>query len=148
MNNDKDYTESISSLLGITDDIGFQIKDLKRKNRDLTAENDKKIDALQIKLIAIEHQMKEALEETKEDTIKVKCGWTHWKILKDKVVFTDETIEEIETKYPAEADRYINTEKSLKLKPLKRDIESGEIVIENMSRVPQEKKFEYKYTGE
>lgn len=148
MNDGEAYTESISSLLEITDDISFQIKDLKRKNRDLTAENDKKIDALQIKLIAIENQIEEALKETKEDAVKVKYGWAHWKILKDKVVFTDKTIKEIETKYPAEADRYIKTEKSLKLKPLKRDIESGKIVIENMSKEPQEKKFEYKYTGD
>ena len=148
MNDGEAYTESISSLLEITDDISFQIKDLKRKNRDLTAENDKKIDALQIKLIAIEHQMKEAFEETKEDAIKVKCGWAHWKILKDKVVFTDKTIEEIETKYPAEADRYIKTEKSLKLKSLKRDIESGEIVLKEMTIEVQEKRFEYKYTGD
>jgi hypothetical protein len=143
-NNKKD----IETLLKETDDISFQIKDLKRKNRVLTAENDEKIDILQVKLTEIEHKMEETLEETKEDAVKVRCGWAHFLTMEDTIVFTDKTITEIETKYPAEADRYIKTEKSLKLNPLKRDIESGEIVLENMSKVPQEKRFKYKFTGD
>lgn len=145
MNNGEVYTESISSLLKITDDISFRIKRLRYDNQEMTEENDKMIDGLQKKLVETENKLKETLTGSKEDSIKVKCGWARWKILKDKIVFTDKTIEEVETKYPAEADRYIKTEKSLKLNPLKKDIESGEIVIENMSKVPQEKKFEYKY---
>lgn len=148
MNNDKDYKESISSLLKITDDISFQIKRLRHDNQEMTGENDKMIDGLQKKLIFTENQLKEILTKSKENVIKVKCGWTHWKILKDKIVFTDKTIEEVETKYPAESDRYVKTEKSLKLKPLKRDIESGEIVLMEMTRETQERKFEYKYTGD
>jgi len=140
--------KDIETLIRETDDVNFQIKDLRRKNKGLTAENDKNIDSLQAKLTGIEHQIEEALKESNETSIKVKCGWTHWKILKDKVVFTDKTVEEIETKYPAEADRYIKTEKSLKLNPLKRDIESGEIVLKEMTIEVQEKKFEYKYTGD
>jgi len=148
MNNDKDYKESISSLLKITDDISFQIKRLRHDNQEMTEENDKMIDGLQKKLIFTENQLKEILTKSEENVIKVKCGWTHWKILKDKIVFTDKTIEEVETKYPAESDRYVKTEKSLKLKPLKRDIESGEIVLMEMTRETQERKFEYKYTGD
>jgi len=140
--------KDIETLIRETDDVNFRIKDLRRKNKELTAENDKNIDSLQAKLVGIEHQIEEALKESKETSIKVKCGWTHWKILKDKVVFTDKTIEEIETKYPAEADKYIKTEKSLKLNPLKEDIESGEIVLKEMTIEAQEKKFEYKYTGD
>jgi len=142
------YKKDIETLIRETDDVNFRIKDLRRKNKGLTAENDKDIDSLQAKLTGIEDQIKEALKESNETSIKVKCGWTHWKILKDKVVFTDKTIEEIETKYPAEADRYIKTEKSLKLSPLKRDIESGEIVLKEVTVEVQEKKFEYKYTGD
>jgi len=140
--------KDIETLIRETDDVNFRIKDLRRKNKGLTAENDENIDSLQAKLTEIEHQIEEALKESKEAAIKVKCGWAHWKILKDKIVFTDKTIEEIETKYPAEADRYIKTEKSLKLKPLKRDIESGEIVLKEITTEVQEKKFEYKYTGD
>ena len=140
--------KDIETLIRETDDVNFRIKDLRRKNKGLTAENDENIDSLQAKLTEIEHQIEEALKESKEAAIKVKCGWAHWKILKDKIVFTDKTVEEIETKYPAEADRYIKTEKSIKLKPLKRDIESGEIVLKEMTIEVQEKKFEYKYTGD
>lgn len=140
--------KDIETLIRETDDVNFRIKDLRRKNKELTAENDENIDLLQAKLTGIEHRIEEALKESNETSIKVKCGWTHWKILKDKVVFTDKTIEEIETKYPAEADRYIKTEKSLKLNPLKRDIESGEIVLKEMTIEVQEKKFEYKYIGD
>jgi len=143
-----EYKKDIETLIRETDDVNFRIKDLRRKNKELTAENDKDIDSLQAKLTGIEDQIKGALKESNETSIKVKCGWTHWKILKDKVVFTDKTIEEIETKYPAEADRYIKTEKSLKLSPLKRDIESGEIVLKEVTVEVQEKKFEYKYTGD
>lgn len=143
-----EYKKDIETLIRETDDVNFRIKDLRRKNKELTTENDKNIDLLQAKLTGIEHQIKEALKESNETSIKVKCGWTHWKILKDKVVFTDKTIEEIETKYPAEADRYIKMEKSLKLNPLKRDIESGEIVLNEMTVEVQEKRFEYKYTGD
>lgn len=143
-----DFREEIETLIKQTDDVEFQIKDLKRKNKDLTAENDKSIDLLQSKLIGIEHQIKGALEKSEEDKIKVRCGWTHWKMLKDKIVFTDKTIEEIETKYPTKVDKYIKTEKSLKLKPLKEDLETGEIVLTEMTTETQEKKFEYKYTGD
>lgn len=140
--------KDIETLIRETDDVNFRIKDLRRKNKELTAENDKYIDSLQAKLVEIEHQIEEALKKSGEDAIKVRCGWTHFRIMKDKVVFTGKTIEEIETKYPAEADRYIKTEKSLKLNPLKRDIESGEIVLKEMTIEVQEKKFEYKYTGD
>jgi len=148
MNNGEVYTESISSLLKLTDDVSFRIKRLRYDNQEMTEENDKMIDGLQKELIETENKLKETLTGSKEDSIKVKCGWARWKILKDKIVFTDKTIEEVETKYSAEADRYIKTEKSLKLNPLKKDIESGEIVLKEMTIEVQEKKFEYKYTGD
>lgn len=148
MNNGEIYKESISSLLKETDDISFQIKRLRHDNQEMTEENDKRIDGLQKKLIEAENRLEKTLTESKENAIKVKCGWTHWKIMKDKVVFNDGAIDEIETKYPAEADRYIKTEKSLKLNPLKRDIEAGDIVLKEMIREKQPKKFEYKFTGE
>jgi len=147
MENAEIYKESIGKLLKETDDIIFKIRVLKDDNEKMNMENDKKIIELRCKLVETEATMKKTLTESKEDAIKPKCGWAHFKAMKDKIVYTDKTIEEIETKYPAEADDYIKISKSLKLDPLKKDIEAGDIVLNEMSRVPQEKKFEYKFTG-
>ena len=141
------YKESIGKLLKETDDIIFKIRVLKDDNEKMNMENDKKIIELQCKLVETEATIKNTLTESKEEVIKTKMGWAHFKAMKDKIVYTDKTIEEIETKYPAEADDYIKISKSLKLDPLKKDIEAGNIVLTEMSRVPQEKKFEYKFTG-
>ena len=142
-----EYKKDIETLLKQTDDIDFQIRRLRDDNKKLTVENDKKITEFQENLTKVEFQIKDALTKSEEEAIKVKCGWAHFKAMKDKIVYTDKTIEEIETKYPAEADDYIKISKSLKLDPLKKDIEAGNIVLTEMSRVPQEKKFEYKFTG-
>ncbi len=147
MNNAEIYKESISKLLIETDDIVFHVRSLRHKNQELTADNNKQIDLLQEELIKVEDLMKKTLTESKEDAIKPKCGWAHFKAMKDKIVYTDKTIDEIETKYPAEADRYIKISKGLRLDPLKKDIEAGDIVLTEMTRVHQPKKFEYKYTG-
>ena len=147
MENAEIYKESIGKLLKETDDIVFAIRVLRDKNEKMNMENDKKIIELREKLLETESTMKEVLIESKEDAIKPKCGWAHFKAMKDKIIYTDKTIPEIETKYPAEADNYIKVSKSLKLAPLKKDIESGEIVLTEMNREPQPKKFEYRYTG-
>uniref|UniRef100_A0A6M3XI67 Host-nuclease inhibitor protein n=1 Tax=viral metagenome TaxID=1070528 RepID=A0A6M3XI67_9ZZZZ len=147
MNNGEIYKESIGKLLKETDDIVFKIRVLKDDNEKMNLENDKKIIELQGKLMETEATLKDTLTKSKEEAIKTKMGWAHFRIMKDKIVYTDKTIEEIETKYPSEADNYIKISKSLKLDPLKKDIEAGNIVLNEMSRVPQEKKFEYKYTG-
>jgi len=147
MNNSEIYKESIGKLLKETDDIVFHIRSLRHNNQELTADNDKQINLLQEELIKVEDLMEKTLTESKEDAIKPKCGWAHFRAMKDKIIYTDKTIPEIETKYPAEADNYIKISKNLKLNPLKKDIESGEIVLTEMSREPQPKKFEYKYTG-
>jgi len=125
MNNAEIYKESIGKLLIETDNIVFEIRSLRRDNQKLTVDNDKKIIELQKKLSETETTMEETLTESKEDAIKPKCGWAHFKAMKDKIVYTDKTIDEIETKYPAEADRYIKISKSLKLDPLKKAIEDG-----------------------
>ena len=147
MENSEIYKESIGKLLKETDDIIFAIRVLKDNNEKMNMENDKKIIELRCKLVETEATIKNTLTESKEEVIKTKMGWAHFKAMKDKIVYTDKTIEEIETKYPAEADNYIKISKSLKLDPLKKDIEAGDIVLTEMSRVPQEKKFEYKFTG-
>lgn len=146
MNNGEIYKEQIGKLLKETDVITFKIRVLRDKNEKLTAENDKDIADLFKKLVETEATIKDTLTKSKEDAINVKCGWAHFRAMKDKIVYTDKTIPEIETKYPAEADRYIKISKSLKLNPLKKDIESGEIELKEMTSEPQDKKFEYKYT--
>jgi len=147
MNNAEIYKESIGKLLKETDDIVFKIRVLKDDNEKMNMENDKKIIELRCKLVETEAAIKNTLTESKEEAIKTKMGWAHFRAMKDKIIYTDKTIEEIEIKYPAEADNYIKISKSLKLDPLKKDIEAGNIVLNEMSRVPQEKKFEYKFTG-
>ncbi len=96
---------------------------------------------------SVEFQIKEALTKSKEEAIKVKCGWAHFRFMPDIYVFADGTIEEIETEYPESGDKYIKTSKSLKKDPLKKDLNSGKITLKNYTKEPQEKKFEYKFTG-
>ena len=147
MNNGEIYKETITKLLKETDNIIFRIRVLKDDNEKMNMENDKKIIELKVKLMETEATIKDILTESKEEAIKTKMGWAHFRVMKDKIVYTDKTIPEIETKYPAEADSYIKISKSLKLAPLKKDIEAGDIVLTEMERVTQEKKFEYKFTG-
>lgn len=148
MENSKIYKESISKLLIETDNIVFEIRSLRRDNQKATADNDNKINLLQEELLKVESLMQKTLAESGEEAIKPKCAQPHFKAMKDKIIYTDKTIDEIETKYPTEADTYIKTSKSLKLDPLKRDIEAGDIILKEMTREPQPKKFDYKYTGE
>lgn len=148
MNNSEVYKESIGGLLKETDNINFEIRMLRHNNQDLTAENDKKIAHLQENLLEKEAMLQDTLTKSKEDVIKVRCGWAHFRIMPDKFIFADGSIEEIETEYPESGDKYIKTTKSLRLNPLKKDLASGEISLKNYTAEPQEKKFEYKYTGE
>ena len=147
MENGEIYKESIGKLLKETDNIIFKIRVLRDDNEKMNLENDKKIIELQENLIETEATIKHTLAESGEEKMQTKMGWAHFKAMKDKIVYTDKTIDEIETKYPAEADNYIKISKSLKLDPLKKDIEAGDIVLTEMSRVPQDKNFEYRYTG-
>ena len=147
MNNTEIYKESIGKLLKETDDIVFQIRVLKDKNEKANMENDKKIIELKKKLTETETTLKNTLTESKEDAIKVKCGWTHFRKMKDKIIFTDATIVEIETEYPKDKDKYIKISKSLKLDPIKKDLEDGVIKINEMTVEKQPSKFEYKFTG-
>ena len=147
MNNSEIYKESIGKLLKETDGISFHIKLLRHNNSNLTMDNDKKIIELQKKLVETETTMEKTLAESKEDAIKPKCGWAHFRAMEDKIVYTEGTIDEIETKCPTEADDYIKISKSLKLNPLKKAIEDGEIVLKEMTVEIQPKKFEYKFTG-
>lgn len=148
MNNGEIYKESIAKLLKETDDIVFEIRMLKRKNQELTAENDVKINHLQSKLLETEGIMERTLTESKEDAIKPRCGYAHFRIMPDKFIFADGAIEEIEIRHSAVAEQYIKISKSLKLTPLKKDLASGAITLESYTIEPQEKKFEYKFTGE
>lgn len=147
MNNGEIYKESIAKLLKETDDIVFDIRSLRRDNSNLTVENDNKIVELQKKLLETEATMEKTLAKSKEDAIKPKCGWAHFRVMPDKFIFADNTIGEIETYYPETADYYIKTTKSLKLNPLKKDLDSGTISLKLYTKEPQPKKFEYKYTS-
>ena len=147
MNNGEIYKESIAKLLKETDDIVFQIRSLKHKNQELTAENDKDIAELFDKLLETEATMKKTLTESKEDAIKPKCGWAHFRKMNDKVIFTDATIIEIEIEYPDDKEKYIKISKSLKLNPIKKDLEDGLIKLNEMTIEKQLPKFEYKFTG-
>ena len=154
MNNTEIYKETIAKLLKETDDIVFEIRSLNRDNQDATMENDKKIDELQKKLLETEATMKKTLTESKEEAIKPKCGWAHFKAMKDKIVIEDveKTIEEIKVKLPSFADdliKYVETYsiRRDKLNKLVKDKTIRIQVLETITIETQGKKFEYKYTG-
>lgn len=154
MKMDNGYKEEIAKLLKETDDIVFQIRKLKDKNEKLTVDNDKAIKDFQKKLLETEATMKETLTESKEEAIKPKCGWAHFKTMKDRIVIKDEakTIEEIEEKLPSFADlliKYVETYsiRKNKLNELVKDEMIRIEVLETVTVETQEKKFEYKYTG-
>lgn len=141
------YKTEIVGLLKKTDDIKFQIKLRRHENTELTKENNEKIAKYEEELIEVGFQIKETLTNSKEEAIKVKCGWAHFKAMNDKVIFTDATITEIKTEYPDNKDKYIKTSESLILNPIKKDLEDGVIVLKEMTVEKQDKKFEYKFTG-
>ena len=152
MNNSEIYSESIEKLIKETDDISFQIKRLMYDNQDLTAENDKKIEELQKNLGTTEVLIRSTLERSKEEAIKVKCGWAHFRTLKDKIVIKDEkeAIEEFKEKLPSFVEELIKVSESIKKSGLNKLLESGEIrmeILDSVTKEPQEKKFEYKFTG-
>lgn len=141
------YKEEIEKLLKKTDDINFEIRGLRRDNTDLTTVNNDKIEILQEEMGQVEFKMKDAFTKTGDDKVQTKMGFTTWKEVKDKRVFSDKTIGEIQTKYPGEAEDYIKTSYSLKLDPLKKAIEGGAIVLKEMKIELGIPKFVYKYTG-
>jgi len=141
------YKEEIEKLLKKTDDINFEIRGLRRDNTDLTTVNNDKIEILQEEMGQVEFKMKDAFTKTGDDKVQTKMGFTTWKEVKDKRVFSDKTIGEIQTKYPGEAEDYIKTSYSLKLDPLKKAIEGGAIVLKEMKIEFGIPKFVYKYTG-
>jgi len=154
MDNSEVYKESIGKLLKETDDINFQIRKLMYENQELTAENNKEIGEFKNELAETEAAMEKTLAESGEEAIKPKCGWAHFKAMKDKIVIEDEakTIEEIKEKLPSFADlliKYVETY-SIGRKELNQLIRDETIRIEVLETVTvekQEKKFEYKYTG-
>ena len=148
MNNADVFKKSIETLLRETDNIDFQIRRLTYDNQNLTTENNVKIGRYEKELESVEFQIKEALTKSKEEAIKVKCGWAHFRFMPDIFIFADGAIDEVETEYPDSADSFIKVSKSLKKDPLKKALISGEISLKNYTKEPQEKKFEYKYTGE
>jgi hypothetical protein len=154
MSNADIYKESIAKLLKETDDIVFEIKSLRRDNQNATRENDIKIAGFEKKLAETEATLEKTLTESKEDAIKPKCGWAHFKAMKDKLVIKDvaKTIEEIKVKLPSFVDiliKYVETY-SIRKDKLNQLIKNETIrieVLETVIKEPQDKKFEYKYTG-
>ncbi len=152
MENGEIYKESIGKLLKETDDIVFAVRVLRDKNEKMNMENDKKIIELQGKLLGIEATMKKILIESQEEAIKPKCGWAHWKHLKDIIVIQDKkkAIEEFKKKLPSFIKKLIKITESIRKDSLNKLIEAGEIrieILDSVTKEPQEKKFEYKYTG-
>ena len=147
MENGEIYKESIGKLLKETDNIIFKIRVLRDDNEKMNMENDKKIIELKGRLMETEATMKDTLTKSGEYAIKPKCGWAHWRKMKDKIIFTDATIIEIETEYPDNKDKYIKISKSLKLNSIKKDLEDDVIKLNEMTIEKQLSKFEYKYTG-
>lgn len=155
MNNSEIYKESIGKLLKETDNIVFAIRVLRDKNEKMNMENDKKIIELQGKLLETEATMKKTLIESKEDAIKPWCGWAHFKTMKDIIVIKDvaKTMEEIRVKLPSFVDdliKYVETYsiRKDKLNQLVKDKTIRIEVLETVTVETQDKKFEYKYTGE
>ena len=151
---DNRYKEEIAKLLKNTDDINFQIKSLRNKNEELTKENDDDIEELQTKLGQVEFDLQNTLKKSGEEAIKPKCGWAHFRTLKDKIIIKDipETIKEIEKKLPSFADlliKYVETYsiRKDKLNQLVKDQIIRIEVLETVNVEKQDKKFEYKYTG-
>ena len=151
---DNGYKEEIAKLLKLTDDIVFEIRVLRDKNEKMNMENDKKIIELREKLSETEITIKRTLTESKEEAIKVKCGWAHFKAMKDKIVIkdVDKTIEEIKVKLPSFVDdliKYVETYsiRRDKLNKLVKDKTIRIQVLETVIVETQDKKFEYKFTG-
>jgi len=154
MENGEIYKESIGKLLKETDDIVFAIRTLKDKNEKMNMENDKKIIELQGKLLETEATMKKTLIESEEEAIKPKCGWAHFKTMKDMIIIKDvaKTIEEIRVKLPSFANdliKYVETYsiRKDKLNKLVKDQTIRIEILETVTVEKQDKKFEYKYTG-
>lgn len=150
-----EYKKEIAKLLKETDDIKLHIKVLRRKNEEITTDNNNQIGLLQGELGKVESLLKESLTKSGEESIKVKCGWEHWKHLKDKVVIKNvaETIKEIRKKLPSFVELLIQHVEtySIRRDKLNQLLKDGTIRIEVLDTVttePQDKKFEYRYTGE
>ncbi|MBA7561365.1 hypothetical protein ES708_03002 [subsurface metagenome] len=151
---DNGYKEEIAKLLKKTDEIDFQIRVLMDKNAKATAENNKNIEALGDDLKKVEFDLQDTLKKSGEEAIKPKCGWAHFKAMKDKIVIKNEseTIKEIEKKLPSFADlliKYVETYsiRKDKLNQLVKDETIRIEVLETVTVESQDKKFEYKFTG-
>jgi len=147
MENGEHYIESIGKLIKDTDDISFEIRRLKRENQNLTEKNDLKINELQKSLLTKEATLKDQLTKSNKEAIQVNCGWAHWRNMPDQLVLPPNALEQIREKYTENQSRYIKIAFSLKLSPIKKDIEDKVIELVGAKMVAQDKKFEYKYTG-
>lgn len=141
------YIESIGKLLQETDNISFEIRRLEDDNRKAIMDNMSQIRDWQKKLKETIDMIREALVNSKKDKIMTYCGWVHFRDLPDMLILTENTLEEIEEKYPETANSYIKTTKTLKKSTIKKAIEDGVIELAGATTKPQDKKFEYKYTG-
>ena len=141
------YIEKIGKLLQDTDNISFEIRRLEDDNRKATMDNMSKIRDWQKKLKSTIDIIREELLNSKKDKIMTYCGWVHFRDLPDMLVLIKGTLEEIEEKYPETANSYIKTTKTLKKSTIKKALEDGVIELTGATTKPQDKKFEYKYTG-
>ena len=147
MENGEVYIESIGKLLQETDNISFEIRRLEDDNRKATMDNTSKIRDWQKKLKETIDMIQEALTNSKKEKIMTYCGWVHFRDLPDMLILAKGSLEEIEEKYPETANNYIKTTKTLKKSTIKKALEDGMIELAGATTKPQDKKFEYKYTG-
>ena len=147
MENGEIYIDSIGKLIKKTDNISFEIRRLKRDNENLTEANDRKINELQKELIETEDILKDTFKKSEKDQIQANCGWAHWRNMPNQLILPPDTLDQIIKNYAENQSRYIKTSLSLKISPIKKDIEEKIIVIVGAQTEKQERKFEYKYTG-
>ena len=147
MENGEVYVEKIGKLLQDTDNISFEIRRLEDDNRKATMDNISKIRDWQKKLRVTIDVIRTELVNSKKEKIMTDCGWVHFRDLPDMLVLAKGVLEQIEEKYPEIANDYIKTTKTLKKSTIKKALEDGVIELDGASTVPQDKKFEFKFTG-
>ena len=118
---------------------------LQRQNETLCKTNNEEIKKLIEVIGDREFSLEENLSKSGEKKIETsRGGWAHYKTMPDKWIYGDNTISEIKTIYPKEANRYIKVEESLIKTNIKKDCELGKIGLPSVTKELQPDKFEYK----
>ena len=118
---------------------------IQEKNNELCEANNKEIERLNNVIENRELSLEENLSKSGEKKIETsRGGWAHYRAMPDQWIYGDNTINDIKTIYPKEANRYIKVEESLIKTNIKKDCELGKIGLPSVTKKPQPDKFEYK----